>query len=268
MKKLLLAYILILVLGIAQAQDQYVATGDFHFENTAEKALWESGSANPYLLFKAVQAEKSPSDAKWNTLLGELDQKFEKKGVHINVLRQIFGKSHQHLFKTYGQHATFNDMLSTGMYDCVSGSAALGLLLTRYGFDYDIVETDYHVFVMVYLDGKNIILESTLPIGGMMTAPSEVLSYLESYKPKKDAKPESLNTRIGVQKIDVSDNAIFRKVTLKELAGLQYYNDAIALFNQQQFEKAAIQLDKALKLYPSGRIEGLKMIAQQQVPIR
>jgi len=268
MKKLFLAFILILMLGFAQAQDEYMAVGNLHFESTVEKELWESGSDNPYLLFKAVQAEKSPSDEKWNALLGQLDQKFEKKGVHINLLRQIFEKSHQHLFKTYEQHSTFNDMLSTGMYDCVSGSAALGLLLTRYGFDYDIVETDYHVFVMVYLEDKNIILESTLPIGGLMTAPSEVLAYLESYKPKKDAKLESLNTRIGSQKIDISDNAIFRKVNLKELAGLQYYNDAIAQFNQQQFEKASTQLDKALRLYPSGRIEGLKMIAQQQAPIK
>ncbi len=57
-------------------------------------------------------------------------------------------------------------MLKEGRYDCVSGSAALGLLLERYGYSFDIVETDYHVFIVVHLGLQKAILESTLPIGG------------------------------------------------------------------------------------------------------
>jgi hypothetical protein len=153
-------------------------------------------------------------------------------------------------------------MLDEGKFDCVSASAALALLLDRYGFEYKVVETDYHVFIVVNYEGNDIILESTLPIGGMMTAPSEVASYLAGYKVTTTAQLKSLNQRLGAPKIDLTDNAIFRPVNLTQLAGLQYYNDAISHFNEQSFEKAASQLTKALKLYNSQRIEGLKELAE------
>lgn len=262
---MLLTYFLISAFGLlAIAQDASEISGDLRFDSNSEKELWEAGQENPYLLFRAVQAEKSISDQIWNDLVAELDRKFDKKGTHLNVLRQVFQKSHQQLFKTYQQHSTFNDMLDEGKFDCVSASAALALLLDRYEFDYKVVETDYHVFIVVNLEGNDIILESTLPIGGMITAPSEVASYLEGYKANATVQLKSLNQRLGAPKIDLSDNAIFRQVNLTQLAGLQYYNDAISHFNEQSFYKAAIQLNKALKLYDSKRIEGLKVMAEEQ----
>jgi hypothetical protein len=265
MKKVLLTYILITAIGLlAMAQDVSGILGDLRFDSDSEEQLWEAGQENPYLLFRAVQAERSLSDEKWDNLLAELDKKFDKKGTHLNVLRQVFQKSHQQLFKTYEQHSTFNDMLDEGKFDCVSASAALALLLDRYRFDYKVVETDYHVFIVVNHEGNDIILESTLPIGGMITAQSEVASYLEGYKADASVQLKSLNQRLGAPKVDLSDNAIFRKVNLTQLAGLQYYNDAISLFNEQSFTKAASQLNKALKLYNSERIEGLKTLAEEQ----
>lgn len=264
-KKVLLTYILISAVGIlAMAQNAIGIYRDLSFDNNSERELWEAGQVNPYLLFRAVQAEKSLSNQKWDGLVAELDQKFEKKGTHLNVLRQIFQKSHQQLFKTYEQHSTFNDMLDEGRYDCVSASAALALLLDRYGFDYKVVETDYHVFIVVNYEDKDIILESTLPVGGMITAPTEVAIYLEGYKSDDSGQLKSLNQRLGAQKVDLSDNALFRKVNLTQLAGLQYYNDAISHFNDQSFEKASKQLNKALILYKSERIEGLKALADEQ----
>ncbi|WP_157243521.1 hypothetical protein [Algoriphagus resistens] len=268
MKTILLTYILTFALGfLAMAQDAVEIIAELRFESNSERELWEAGQQDPYLLFRAVQAEKSLSDKKWSNLVAELDQKFEKKGAHINVLRQIFEKSHQQLFKTYQQHSTFNAMLDEGKYDCVSASAALALLLDRYDFDYKVVETDYHVFIVVSIEGKDIILESTLPIGGMITAPSEVVSYLEGYNVGDSVQLKSFSQRLGAPKVDLSDNAIFRKVNLTQLAGLQYYNDAISHFNEQSFEKATSQLTKALKLYNSERIEGLKALAEEQASL-
>jgi len=267
-KKALLTYILISTIGLlAMAQDVSGILGELRFDGDSEQELWEAGQENPYLLFRAVQAERSLSDEKWDNLLAQLDKKFDKKGTHLNVLRQVFQKSHQQLFKTYEQHSTFNDMLDEGKFDCVSASAALALLLDRYRFDYKVVETDYHVFIVVNHEGNDIILESTLPIGGMITAQSEVASYLEGYKADASVQLKSLNQRLGAPKVDLSDNAIFRKVNLTQLAGLQYYNDAISLFNEQSFTKAASQLNKALKLYNSERIEGLKTLAEEQASL-
>ncbi|UZD21747.1 hypothetical protein PBT90_19725 [Algoriphagus halophytocola] len=266
MKKFLLTYFLISALGfIAQGQESIENPEELTFENKSEKALWVEGQEDPYYLFRAVQADEQLSDENWKVLVQDLDKRFNKKGADYKLLRKVFEKSHQRLFQTYEQHSTFNTMLTAGKYDCVSASAALGLLLDRYGFEFDIVETDYHVFIRVNFEGKDIILESTLPVGGMMTAPSEVAEYLESYQPVASATLQAVDKRLGAPKNELWDNAVFRKVNLKQLAGLQYYNDAISLFNQQEYQYASAQLQKALELYNSERIEGLKALAEDQI---
>jgi len=249
--------------GIGKAQEMPVSEESLHFESEAERFFWTDGKNHPLSLFRAVSAEEINSGNSWHNLVQDLDQKKAKESKELNFLRLIFQKTHQSLLKKYEQHSTFNDMLETGKYDCVSASAALGMLLDRYGYQYDIVETDYHVFILVVVDGKNIVLESTLPVGGMISGPSEVDAYLEAYKQEEFAQLGSLNQRIGSPKIDLSNNSIFRKVSLHQLAGLLYYNDAILLFNSQKYREASNQLTKALKLYSSDRIEGLKDLTKE-----
>ncbi|GAA0879281.1 hypothetical protein GCM10009119_22490 [Algoriphagus jejuensis] len=262
MKKVL--FTLLIVTGLAQvawSQELLVQNETLKFSSELEQTIWKSGAAEPFQLFRAVQADESVRDDAWLALVTELDGKAAKNSADLNLLRQVFQKTNQKFFKKYEQHSTFNQMLTTGKFDCVSGSAALGMLLERYDYSYDIVETDYHVFIVVNLDGKKIILESTLPIGGMITTPSEVEKYLAAYKPSELAELKILNQRLAGPDIDYSDNATFRKVSLKELAGLQYYNDAIVHFNAQAFGQAVEQLSKAYLLYPSDRILDLRELS-------
>lgn len=262
MKKILL--MLLILAGFAQSgrsQTDIFSHENLSFGSEKERSIWTSGNGNPFQLFQAVQADKMGSEDSWTSLVNDLDSKRAKSSADLDFLRQIFQKSHQKLFRKYEQHSTFNAMLSEGRFDCVSGSAALGMLLERYGYHHDIIETDYHVFIVVNLDDKKIIFESTLPVGGMITAPSEVEKYLDAYKPKELAVSNVPNQRLAGPEIDYSDNAIFRKVSLKELAGLQYYNDAIVHFNAQAFGQAVDQLSKAYLLYPSDRILGLRELS-------
>lgn len=262
MKKALLT--LVILTGLVQltmSQEVLSSNVNINFQSEVEKKLWQSGGNDPFLLFRAVQAEQSLSEKVWNDLVEELDSKASNKRNEFKFLRQVFEKTHQKLLKKYEQHSTFNTMLSEGKFDCVSGSAALSLLLERYGYSFDIVETDYHVFIVANLEGQKVVLESTLPIGGMITTPSEVEKYLDSYKPTKNAQLKALNQRLAGPEVDYSDNSIFRKVNLKQLAGLQYYNDAIVHFNAQAFSYAVDQLSKAYTLYPSDRILGLRELS-------
>lgn len=264
MKNLLFILLFLGGLGSANAQEILVSE-DLQFESEAERFFWADGKNQPLSLFRAVSADDISPESPWTILVEELDNKREKETKDLNFLRLIFQKTHKSLLKKYEQHSTFNDMLETGKYDCVSASAALGMLLDRYGYSYDIVETDYHVFILVVVDGRNIVLESTLPIGGMITAPSEVIAYLEAYKQVEFAQLASLNQRIGSPDNLLSNNSIFRKVNLQQLAGLLYYNDAILLFNNQKYQEASNQLTKALELYSSERIEGLKDLTKEMV---
>jgi hypothetical protein len=260
-KALLILTILTGLVQVAMSQEFLATNENLKFESETEKTFWHSGENNPFLLFRAVRADQTQAEEVWNNLIEELDNKASKKKNELIFLRQIFEKTHQRLLKKYEQHSSFNSMLTEGKYDCVSGSAALSFLLERYGYDFEIVETDYHVFIVAQLAEQKVVLESTLPIGGMITSPTEVKKYLDSYKPVEFAQLKSYNQSLAGTEIEYSDNSIFRKVTLKQLAGLQYYNDAITHFNSQSFIEAVDQLSKAYLLYPSDRILGLRELS-------
>lgn len=256
--------LLVLFLGLVLtgfSQNNALDLDKLVFESEAEQTIWKTKPADPYQYFTALDAQSLSEDTKWIELVRELEGKAAKNPDQLSLIRTIFQKSHQRLFKKYEQHSSFNKMLAEGKYDCVSGSAVLGMLLDRFGFSYDIIETDYHVFIQVMVAGKPVILESTLPVGGMITAPSEVEKYLTSYLPKNEKAPLNFNQRLAGTEPPLAENSIFRKVKLIELAGLQYYNDAIVLFNNQDYGQAVHQLSKAYLLYPADRIEGLRELS-------
>lgn len=251
--------LLCLLISKSATQMAFAQTSETLFNSIEEKELWEAGLSSDYelALFRAVHPLSNFPEQKWKDFLSKLDQKFQKKGESMAFIRYAFQLSHKELFKKYQQHATFNEMMESGKFDCVSGTAVLGMILDRFGFDFEIIETDYHVFTMLSIDKQPVILESTLKVGGMITRSSEVKKYIDAYKPEQDGNYLSLNQRIGSTEIDYSDKTIFRSINLRELAGLQYYNDAIFHFNQQAYRISEVQLKKALELYPSERIEGL-----------
>ena len=252
MKKILpflLFFIGIATLGICQENAVNAANSNF-----------SESKKTPYSLFLDKSEALTPAE-NWHALEQELDEKAAKKMDSLALLRVIFQKTHQRLLKNYRQHSTFSNMLDQGAYDCVSGSAALGLLLDRYGYSFDVVETDYHVFIQVYLEGKTLILESTLPVGGMITAPSAVSNYLAAYLNEGAPVARNISEGLAGTKVTTEDNTIFRKVNLSELAGLQHYNEAIVHFNTQNYKQAIDLLSKAYTRYPSERIEGLKALS-------
>lgn len=247
----------------ATSQEWLIASSE-SFSKGNSKNLKPYNDEAPLIdLFRAVDPDSQVNLTAWESLQNELDTKASKSSDQLQLLRQIFQKSHQRLLKKYEQHSSFNALLTTGNFDCVSGSATLGMLLERYGFEYEIIETDYHVFILTEIGEKKIVLESTLPVGGMITTPSEVEKYLNSYRPNQIETTKVFNQRLGAISPIQLDNSIFRKVSLHELAGLQFYNDAIMHFNAQNYKVAIDQLKKAYLLYPSERILGLLELSQE-----
>lgn len=256
-KAILLLIILTGLVRVTLSQESVALHENLNFQSEAEKKYWNSGEANPFMLFRAVQADNTEAENIWIDLINELDLKASNKKSDIKFVRQIFEKTHQKLLKRYVQNSTFNSMLKDGKFDCVSGSAALSLLLDHYEYTFDIIETDFHVFIIVHLGGQKLILESTAPIGGMMTLPSDIKNYLATFGPKNNSLKGTLNQDSTGFETDFSNTSTFRKVNLKQLAGLQYYNDALVHFNSQGFSEAIDQLSKAYSLYPSDRILAL-----------
>ncbi len=237
--------------------------GDGHalFENATEQEILLNNYENDFQLLQALRFTGEPSLKHWEKLVSILDKKAAKNRIKgARFLETIFYKTQSVLFKGYQKHAAFNELLNSGTYDCVTGTAAYGLLLDRYGFDYKIIETDAHVFLLAEFEGDSVIFESTLPLHGFFQG-TATRDFLSQFIAKESASPNGASG-LAIGGISEGSNQIFQTITLKELAGLQYYNDAILKFNNNQFQEAYFQTVKAEMLHPSDRISNLRVLLE------
>ncbi len=234
------------------------------FENASEQALFYQGIENPFQLLQALHATENTSLKGFHKLVKKLDKRAKNKEHTKWFLEEVFYKAHKILLREYKKHSVFNDLLNKGFYDCVSGSAIYAILLDRYGFDYKIIETDFHVFVLVQKDGENFIFESTEPRSGFIHESARVKNYLSAFVPTNSQQQNDKKPSLGsLAQQPGESNTIFKAISLIELAGLQYYNDAILHFNENALEVSQKQLAKAEKIYPSDRIIALRELLGQ-----
>ncbi|GEO21932.1 hypothetical protein [Cyclobacterium qasimii] len=188
------------------------------------------------------------------TILHEqLNKDFSKFGRTKKMVKNIFYRSHQRIFRNYEQFSMAQDTFTSGAYDCVSGSLILAGLLEYFGFEFDIIETTYHVFLKVEVANEDVILEVTDPLTGFISDDPARKTYLAKY-----SYGENISSPWGILASIEGANtpAIFRKIDLQSLIGLQYFNQAINHYNKEN-ELLAYQFSvSALKMYKAERIIG------------
>jgi hypothetical protein len=259
MKKFLTILALLLISGFhVKSQDNYVEIKLSLFETDLEKKYFTQHQDDPFLLLQALHPEENSDFRNWEKLLKVLDKRTQRKNVDVQLLSDIFYKTHQHLLKTYAQHSFFSGTLKNGIFDCVTGSGAYALLLERYGIPYILIETDEHIYLKGQFEGIPFIIESTFAQDGLIIGDKDISQFEEKFissvgKSNSD-EPLVLGRNPNISK----QNKTLEYIGLKELAGLQYYNNAIEKFDEKDFQGSFVQLLKAEFLYPSKRIVALK----------
>ncbi|WP_194973591.1 hypothetical protein [Aquiflexum lacus] len=259
MKKFLSILTLIFLLGFhAKSQDDYVKIKLTLFETNLEKKYFTQYQDDPFLLLQALNPEENPDFKRWDKLLKVLDKRAQRKNVDVQLLSDIFYKTHQHLLKRYAPHSFFTGTLKDGVFDCVTGSGAYALLLERYGIPYILVETDEHIYLKGQFEGIPFIIESTFVHDGLIIGETEIGQFEKKYIASEKSIEPNKPVVLGRNSNSTKENKTFDHIRLKELAGLQYYNDAIKKFDEKDFQGSYVQLLKAEFLYPSTRIVSLK----------
>ncbi len=182
---------------------------------------------------------------KMNAFVSRMDRKeitFKKKRNFINYL---YNQVYKDIFLSYEQLTSFEDLVSKGKYNCLTGSIFFALLLERYDVEYRVIETNYHMFILIEDEGKEYLLESTDPINGFETDPFVVAKRLAEYKAKNsESAKNSIPFRFD----------LFNNVDLSQLEGLLAYNNSVLAFNQREFFLAVDHLFNASLSYTSPRI--------------
>ena len=162
------------------------------------------------------------------------------------LLKDIFYTTHRKFLKNYKLYSSFSSIFENGQYDCLTATSLYAYILNELRFDFEIVETRYHMALLIN-DGENkYLIESTDPIDGLITDAKAVQEMLDKFE-KEEVRDESYKFKFSIN----------RKISIEELPGLLYYNQAVRKFNEGEIFTSFNDLQKALIFHRSPRIQEL-----------
>lgn len=264
---LLLLCLLLSLSAYAQDQDQEI-TYSFHtapsfhsqqegdaFEQFRQKDELDSRFALLYAITPSSNSQQAALFAgQLQRFTEELRPKIERQKKPEKKIKKIHKAVHQAFLKKYVLKNYFPDIFTKGEYNCVSATALYGLVLEQLGIPFTFKETPTHVFLLAYPDTERIALESTDPQVGYLVFDhkfkSQYIAQLRKMKlvSEEEFKSKGLETLFEEMYFDNQD------ISFQELIALQYYNDGLYQFDEENYQAGLGQFEKAYQLYPSSRI--------------
>jgi hypothetical protein len=259
--QLVLALHLIAIGAIrAQGQDTLVWLNELSFNSANEKeAFYQAINAHKPDHFKLLNygkmSETDRSKSKFYGYLKGLD--IENKGGKKNSKRvkYIYESVHQAFLTKYQAKNRFSDIFENGYYNCVSATGLYCIAFDYFNIPYVIKEKPSHVYPVAYPHTDIVVVETTNPMVGSVAFSDQFKrAYVENLRKQK------LVSNQEVQSSDASslfDQYFFGKeseVTLDELVGIQYMNDGIFKFEEEDFANSYKQWEKAYMFYKTEQV--------------
>ena len=209
--------------------------------------------------FLSTDDQNFATSASFDAFLNRLEKKQHSIKKEKDFVRFIFTKTHQEFLKEYKAYAPFNGLFSNGDYNCLTGTILYALILNHFGIQYEVIETNYHIFLTVETEQGKVLLEATDPLDGFVDTAAGIEKRIATYR--QNALTAS-NTKLSAYRFSFD---LYKTVSLEELQGLLYYNKAVDAFNHQQLENSIQFLEKAHTLYSSARIQEFSTILMTAV---
>lgn len=162
------------------------------------------------------------------------------------LLRAAFHRVHSSFLKKYEKYADFNQVFETGTYDCLTATALFSHLLKRLNFRYEIIETNYHIFLIVQTSRGEVLLETTDRWGGFVTDKDAIAKRTGDYRSNQLVSNDS------DKKYQYSFK-LYQAISPEKLTGLLYFNQAVKAYNKHEWISCATLLETSYKLYESPR---------------
>jgi hypothetical protein len=179
----------------------------------------------------------------------------ETRGSDLKLLRKTFHRIHNTFLKDYKAYSDFEEVFSVGQYDCLTATALFSYVLEQLKLRHDIIETNYHIFLIVKTTGGDVLIETTDKIGGFVIGEQAISERIGTYgKNKLDVDGHSLKYHYQYS------FSLCHKISSEKLVGLMFFNQAVKAYNQQEWERCSELLETAYGLYASPRCEELGII--------
>lgn len=135
-------------------------------------------------------------------------------------LKTVYKAVHSSFLTKYNEDIYFNDIFSSGEYNCVTASALYAFILTKLDIPYVIKETPNHVYLIADPNSTGFLIETTLP-GEKIVQMDEKFknNYVEYLHNNKIISNEDFQNK-STDQLFYEFYSKDKTISLKELAGI------------------------------------------------
>jgi hypothetical protein len=166
----------------------------------------------------------------------------------ITLLKKVFHRTQKVFLNKYVSYADFSEIFDSGQYDCLTATSLFSVVLDELHFGYRIIETNYHIFLLVKTSKGEVLLETTDRFNGFVRNENDIRQRIGAYRQGVTAGTTD-NKNIYHYNCD-----LYREVNPSQLPGLLYFNQAVKAYNAGRLEKCGELLTKAKSIYDTPRI--------------
>jgi len=191
----------------------------------------------------ASAQEKQEAVQKVNDLLASLRSDAPRD---IRQLRKVFRKVEGTVLKQYEAYSDFSSLFTEGKYDCLTATALFSHLLLAMGYDFKVVETNYHIFILAKTSEGDVLLETTDRLSGFVTDADAIAKRVGTYR--RNELSGSLKENNYRYHCD-----LYQTVEPNKLTGLLLFNQAVKAYNRGSWLVCARSLEQAHTQYATVR---------------
>ncbi len=259
-KYLWVLFALAIVSTDTHGQDTLVWLSELSFNSPLEKQAFDEAivtrQPDYFKLFNYGQiAETDRSKNKFYGYLKGLD--IENKGGRKNSKRvkYLYESVHQAFLTKYEAKNRFSDIFENGYYNCVSATGLYCMAFDYFKIPYVIKEKPSHVFPVAYPQSDIVVVETTNPMVGSVAFSSQFKrAYVENLRKQKLVSNQEVQSTDATSLFDQYFFGKESEVTLTELVGIQYMNDGIFKFEDEDFSNSYKQWEKAYMFYKTDQV--------------
>ncbi len=249
------------LMGQSQVDPEFIKLEHLRFDTETEEGLFEA-YANQKIdflgLFLAPRGKVSTQRREMieKRLLKDLAALKSKKITSKSPAKQVkmvYSYVHENLLGKYKENSLMYQVFDDGTYNCVSSTAIIGWFFQQLEIPFSIRERPSHVYLIAYPKSDNIPVEPTAPELGYfkfnLRFKRFYVDFLHNTGVISDREMEEVDFEYLFAKYYFADTDI----DLRQLAGIQYANDAIYNLEQDRYKRALQQFEKSYFLNPDQR---------------
>lgn len=231
----------------AQEKNSFISSAEENLVSNWENSIYRDSPS--FIQFSISTDQKDPLNDFYTTHKSELCKKIRSRDSNKKKAETIFKYLHEKVFLRYDLNAQVSDLIDNKIYNCVTATSFFVSMAEEFDIPFTIYETPAHVYASITHRDKEIRVELTEPKHGFdfgSNMEELLLTLVNSKLISRDELAEK-----GPQELYREYVSKTIPISKKQLLGIQYHNAALIKSNNNDYDLAYDQMNKAIKLYPN-----------------